>query len=269
MNNPKSLILKEEQWPCTFNVGEGRLELINDFVDLLEDRLRLRISPVLQKPLGLASGATMKPIYKELVNRLNRWNHLDLCKLRESWCSFNLDEYVGLRTDEPNSFNLYMQIHMIRPLHLDQDKVHLPNGMAEDLHSEARRYSESLLAFGGLGIQLLGLGINGHIGFNEPLSDKKCCCRLVCLSESTRERNAIDFNGEKSSVPLRAITLGIEEILAAQEIHLVVIGENKAKILHRLLQSSPNDDLPASWLKLHENVHLWADKEAMRLSRSL
>jgi glucosamine-6-phosphate deaminase len=138
----------------------------------------------------------------------------------------------------------------------------LPDGLASDPELEACRYGAALAAAGGIGLQLLGLGLNGHIGFNEPPCGAESRSRCVTLSASTRAQNAGAFGGSPQAVPQRAMTLGLAEILAAREILLVVTGAAKAPVLQRLLQDPPGPQLPASWLQLHPTVTLIVDRAA-------
>ena len=176
--------------------------------------------------------------------------------------SFNLDEYIGLSSGDINTFRFYMNHYLGEPLNLNNDQLRVPNGQAKNPQNEAFSYGNDLKNMGGLGIQLLGLGVNGHIGFNEPPCAKDDACRVVELSLSTRLQNAVSFNNNYTQVPKSAITLGIKEIIKAQEIHLIVTGQSKADILASLLHLPCSEDLPASWLRLHPRVFLWADFDA-------
>jgi len=220
-------------------------------------------------PLGLATGRTMEPVYAALVQRVaalpapqQRW-------LRQQWLSFNLDDYVGLASDDPASFRGVMGAHLVQPLRLPPAQVHLPESWAADPDAEALRYGAALQAAGGIGLQVLGLGLNGHVGFNEPPCPAACRCRCLPLSAATRQQNAADFGADPAAVPARAITLGLAEILAARRILLVVTGAAKASILRDLLCQPPSADLPASWLQGHANVEVVADPAALALVQEL
>ena len=247
-------------------VSVGRL--CTALVDQLEQSLRLRLQlGARARPLGLATGRTMEPVYAALVQRLLGWPEPELAALRRSWSSFNLDEYLGLSPGDPRSYRAFMAERLGCPLNLPPTALHLPDGQATEGASAAAEYRAALRAEGGIGVQLLGLGSNGHVGFNEPPCTSEQACRVVALSPATRQQNAGHFGGDPAAVPARAITLGLEEILAAEDIHLVVTGRAKAGILGRLLAlKQPDPDLPASWLLLHPRVRLWADAEALSLS---
>jgi glucosamine-6-phosphate deaminase len=203
--------------------------LLGDCAELLEQRLRQRLNQVRPRPLGLATGRTMEPLYGALLARLLAWPPERLAD----------------------------------PLGLSEAQLRLPDGSASDPAAAAQAYGDSLAAAGGVGLQLLGLGSNGHVGFNEPPCGADAACRVVELSAATRQQNAQLFGGVAERVPARAITLGLHEILAAEEIHLVVTGAAKAGILKRLLGSSPDPGLPASWLRQHPRVWIWADAAAL------
>jgi glucosamine-6-phosphate deaminase len=142
--------------------------------------------------------------------------------------------------------------------------VRLPDGAAADPQAEARRYADELAAAGGLGLQVLGLGLNGHVGFNEPPCTSDEGCRCVTLCATTRLANAGAFGGDPEAVPRQAISLGLREILAARSLLLVVTGAAKTPVLQRLLRGDPpSPDLPASWLRLHPEVTVVVDREAL------
>lgn len=216
-----------------------------------------------RRPLGLATGRTMEPVYAALADR---WSQLDAASqraLRQDWLSFNLDEYVGLSAADPRSFAAFMAERLQRPLGLPLAQVQLPDGRAADPQAEARRYGAALAEAGGLGLQLLGLGLNGHVGFNEPPCPAAAPCRCLELSAATRAQNAGAFGGDPEAVPPRAITLGLAEILAAEQLLLVVTGVEKAAILRRCLEEPPQPDLPASWLQGHPALTVIADAAAL------
>ena len=214
------------------------------------------------RPLGLATGRTMEPVYGALAGRWAALPDGERAALRQGWQSFNLDEYVGLPPGDGRSFRACMHRQLAAPLALDPARLKLPDGAAADPAAEAARYGAELAAAGGIGLQLLGLGLNGHVGFNEPPCGPEARCRCLVLSASTRRQNAGAFGGDPAAVPQRAITLGLADILEADEILLVVTGPAKAGILRRVLEEPPNLGLPASWLQGHPAVTVIADRAA-------
>jgi glucosamine-6-phosphate deaminase len=215
------------------------------------------------RALGLATGRTMEPIYAAMARLLPLLPAAEQARVRQGWRSFNLDEYVGLAPDDPRSFHAVIARQLTAPLELDPAGVQLPDGLAADPQVEAFRYADAVAAAGGIGLQLLGLGLNGHVGFNEPPCGPEVRCRCVALSDITRFQNASAFGGEAAAVPTRAITLGLAEILAADRILLVVTGAAKAQVLQRVLASPPTPDIPASWLQHHRAVTVIADGAAL------
>lgn len=215
------------------------------------------------RPLGLATGRTMEPVYRRLAARVADLPAAEAEVLRRGWCSFNLDAYVGLPPADPRAFAAEMERLLVRPLGLDPRRVRLPDGLAADPEAEARRYAEAVVTAGGIGLLLLGLGLNGHVGFNEPPCLATAPCRVVALSATTRRQNAGAFGGDPAAVPARAITLGMAEILAAERILLVVTGAAKAAILRRCLREPPGPERPASWLQHHPDVTVIADATAL------
>jgi glucosamine-6-phosphate deaminase len=215
------------------------------------------------RPLGLATGRTVVAVYAALRQRIAALAAAERARLLAGWRSFNLDDYVGLPRHDPRSFAAEMEARLITPLGLAPERVALPDGLAADPHAEAERYSAALQAAGGIGLQLLGLGNNGHVGFNEPPCEASQRCHVVELDAATRAQNAAAFGGDPEAVPRRAITLGLAEILAAEQILLVVSGGAKAPILKRLLQEPANAQLPASWLQHHPRLRLMVDRAAL------
>jgi glucosamine-6-phosphate deaminase len=227
---------------------------------LLEQRRAALASP---GPLGLATGRTMEPVYTALAERWRALSAVERQALQRGWLSFNLDEYVGLGPADPSSFSAVMARQLVAPLGLDPSQVRLPDGLAGDPHQEASRYGAELAAAGGVDLQLLGLGLNGHVGFNEPPCTAEAACRCEPLTLTTRQQNAADFGGDAALVPAQAITLGLREIYAASSILLVVTGAAKAAVLQRLLHQPPSPELPASWLRGHRQFTLIADRAAL------
>jgi len=225
---------------------------------LLEERLQRP-----QRPLGLATGATMVPVYGAMARQLAALPLAEQRRLREQWLSFNLDEYLGLGAADSGSFAATMARQLVGPLGLAAERVKLPDGLAGDGVGAARAYGAALASAGGIGLQLLGLGRNGHVGFNEPPCGPDVACRPVRLCPSTRAANAGDFGGRAEAVPAWAITLGLREILAAERIVLVVTGGAKAAVLERLLREPAAPELPASWLKQHPAVRVIVDRAAL------
>jgi glucosamine-6-phosphate deaminase len=212
--------------------------------------------------LGLATGRTMEPVYAALRQRLMALPPAPLALLLSRWRSFNLDEYVGLGGDDPRSFAAFMQHQLAGPLQVPAGGLQIPDGCAADPDAEARRYGAAVIAAGGLDLQLLGLGSNGHVGFNEPPCGPEAPCRCLELSRATREQNAAAFGGDPAAVPERAISLGMAEILAARRVLLVVTGAAKAQILRRALQAPPCPEVPASWLQHHPQLEVVVDQAA-------
>lgn len=212
--------------------------------------------------LGLATGRTMQPVYGALCARINALPDPQRAAVLAGWRSFNLDEYVGLGPRHPQSFAACMNQALAVPLGLSPGQLQLPDGLAVDSAAEAVRYSRLVGAAGGIDLQLLGLGSNGHIGFNEPPCPPDAPCRCLQLSPATRQQNASAFGGQADAVPEQAITLGTRDILAARSVLLVVTGAAKAAILRCSLQESPCPEVPASWLQNHPRLQVIVDAAA-------
>ena len=212
--------------------------------------------------LGLATGRTMVPVYAALRRRLAALSGPERQALLAGWRSFNLDEYVGLGLADGSSFARFMQEQLVDPLQLPAGALQLPNGLAADPQAEARRYGAAVAAAGGIDLQLLGLGNNGHVGFNEPPCPADAPCRSLSLSAATRQQNAGAFGGDAGAVPAQAITLGTADIRAARRLLLVVTGAAKAQVLRRCLLEPPGPELPASWLQGHPGLQVVVDAEA-------
>ena len=205
--------------------------------------------------LGMATGGTMVDVYSNFVNLLER-NQLDVSNVE----TFNLDEYIGLSADHPENYHHYMhEVLFDRYPHFKEENVHLPIGDAKDLEAETSRYEQLIKEQGPVDIQILGIGENGHIGFNEPADHFPKETHCVDLAEPTIEANARFFES-REQVPTQAYTMGIQNIMAAKQILMVANGKGKAKILKEAFQGPITPQIPASILQLHPNVILVADE---------
>ena len=207
--------------------------------------------------LGLATGSSPIGVYEQLID----WNHkgdVDFSSIK----TVNLDEYQGLnKTDKP-SYYYFMHQNLFDHVNIPVENTHLPNGMEPDSEKECRRYTELIQALGGVDLQLLGIGHNGHIGFNEPGEsfDKQVHC--VNLTESTIEANK-RFFASAEDVPKQAYTMGIKTIMQAKKILIVASGEDKAEIVQKAFFGPITPQVPASVLQLHNDVTLVADEAAL------
>jgi glucosamine-6-phosphate deaminase len=206
--------------------------------------------------LGLATGATMAPLYARLA-AMNRAGEISF----RNTFSFNLDEYVGVPPQSPASFHATMKRHLFDHIDIEPGRTHIPDGTARNLAAEARRYEALIAAAGGIDLQLLGIGANGHIGFNEPGSDFASRTREVVLDETTRLGNAGHFP-DRASAPERAITMGIATILEARAILLLATGPEKAAAIAAAIEGPLTPACPASALRLHDNVQILCDEAA-------
>src|SRR3954447_21793037 len=206
--------------------------------------------------LGLATGRTMEHVYRHLV-RLHKEAKLDF-----SLCStFNLDEYVGLFPSDPNSYRHYMDQHLFRHVNVDPRNTHLPNGLADDLDAECRRYEALIQRFGGIDLQLLGIGKAGHIGFNEPLSALRSRTRVKALTPTTLKQNAPFFGGE-DKMPRRAITMGVGTIIEARRCLLLATGASKAEVVAKAVEGPISSMVTATALQLHPRCTVVVDEAA-------
>lgn len=209
--------------------------------------------------LGLATGSTPKGVYAELIK-----DHLENGTSYEKITTINLDEYIGLPSSDPNSYRYFMNSELFNHLNIPLENTNLPNGTADDINQECLRYERLIKDLVDIDLQLLGIGRNGHIGFNEPGTSFKSRTHVVKLAESTRKANARFFEST-DEVPTHAITMGIASILDSREIVLLASGSAKAEAIRRLVNGEPDEHFPASALKLHPNVTIIADEEALRL----
>jgi glucosamine-6-phosphate deaminase len=209
--------------------------------------------------LGLATGQTMEAVYRLLV-RMHQTEGLDFSLCR----SFNLDEYAGLPANDPGSYRHYMNHHLLEKVNVDLRNTYLPRGDAPDLDAECARYERLILQFGGIDLQLLGIGRDGHIGFNEPLSALRSRTRVKALTPTTIQQNAAFFGGP-DRVPRRAITMGVGTILDARRCLLLATGADKADIIAKAVEGPITAMISATALQLHPHCTVVVDAHAGRL----
>jgi glucosamine-6-phosphate deaminase len=214
----------------------------------------LRANPHLV--LGLATGQTMECVYRHLVI-LHQAQKLDFSLCR----TFNLDEYVGLFPSDPNSYRHYMNHNLFSHVNVDLRNTHLPNGLAQDLDEECRRYEATITRCGGIDLQVLGIGKAGHIGFNEPLSALRSRTRVKALTPTTMKQNGVFFGGEEK-MPRRAITMGVGTILECRRCLLLATGASKANVIARAVEGPITSMISASALQLHPHSTVIVDEEA-------
>lgn len=208
---------------------------------LIAQEIKKHASPV----LGLATGSTPISVYKELI-RLHKEEGLDF----STTITFNLDEYVGLAPDHPQSYRYFMNKNLFDHININRKNTHVPDGLAKDISKFCEEYEDMIEDVGGIDIQLLGIGSNGHIGFNEPGSSLGSLTRIKTLNEKTIEDNARFFE-KKKDVPTQAITMGIGTILNAKKVVLTANGAKKADAIAKALEGPVSSMVPASALQLH------------------
>lgn len=217
---------------------------------------------VLQKPnsvLGLATGSTPLKPYSQMIE-LYKKGVVDFSKVT----TFNLDEYVNLDVNDKNSYHSFMHENLFDHINIPEGNINFLDGNAEDPEEECRRYEEKIKAAGGIDIQLLGIGSNGHIAFNEPADCFQRWSHVVTLKESTVKDNSRFFKSI-DEVPTQAVTMGIGSIMQAKKILIIAIGENKAKAIKQLIGGNVTPMCPASVLQFHTDVTLMLDKAAASL----
>lgn len=208
--------------------------------------------------LGLATGSTPVRLYQKLVEMALDWSRITV---------FNLDEYVGLPEEHPQSYRVFMRENLFNQTNIRLENTHIPDGNAVDLPASCRVYEEKIREAGGVDLQLLGIGSDGHIGFNEPTSSLASRTRIKTLTPRTRADNARFFGGE-DAVPHHVVTMGIGTILESKKILLLAFGEGKAEALAGAVEGALTATNPASALQMHEKAIVCADAEAAsRLAR--
>jgi glucosamine-6-phosphate deaminase len=232
-----------------------------DTPDALGRALALDIARRLaEKPdtvLGLPTGRTPIPLYRALAG-LHQAGRIDFSRAT----IFNLDEYLGLAAGDPQSYRAFMQRHLFDHVNLSPRRIHSLNGTARDVDKECRAYERAIERAGGIDLQILGLGLNGHIGFNEPARALVARTHRTRLKESTRRANAASFGRRMHAVPREALSMGMATILHARRVVLLATGAGKARCVERMIEGPVTPRLPASFLQLHGHAEVWLDRAA-------
>ena len=239
-----------------------RIICAKDYADVSRKAGNIIAAQVYLKPdcvLGLATGSSPVGAYKELIAK-NEAGELDFSQVR----TVNLDEYVGLSPDHDQSYAYFMRNNLFDHVNIDPTNYHLPTGLTQDPEQECADYDALIKSLGGIDLQLLGIGPNGHIGFNEPCDEFIPGTHCVELTDSTIDANA-RFFASRDDVPKKAYTMGIREIMQAKRVLMVVNGENKAWAIKNAFWGPITPEVPASILQLHPDFTLVVDEAALSL----
>lgn len=223
----------------------------------LADRIVASLSANPRLVLGLPTGRTPVRLYHELAARAGSGG-ADFSRAR----TFNLDEFLGIPPSHPGSYRQFMETHLFSRVNIPAENVHFLNGAAPDPVAECARYEEAIAAAGGIDVQILGIGTNGHIGFNEPARELQARTHRATLTRETRRSNAALFGGDSDAVPAEAMSMGMATILQARSIVLLATGRSKARCIDRAVHGPIATELPASFLQLHHDVEVMLDEAA-------
>lgn len=233
--------------------------VMKDYTEMSRQAALFIAASVTLKPdtvIGLPTGKTPVGMYNELV-MLYKNGFVDFGRVT----AFNLDEYVGLGREDPHSFYSYMQRHLFGYINIPPKNIHIPNGKAKDLKAECLRYEEIIRQKGPIDLMILGIGHNGHIGFNEPSSEFIPETHIENLTERTRKANARYF-GSLQDIPRKAITMGLGTIMLSKKIILLAYGRDKADVILRTIKGNITPRFPASILRVHRDCTFILDQEA-------
>ncbi|WP_134682867.1 glucosamine-6-phosphate deaminase [Brevibacillus migulae] len=239
-----------------------QLYVTEDYRELSKKAAQVVAEQIQKKPgaiIGFATGGTPMGLYEELIGKYNQ-GEVDFSGIT----TFNLDEYVGLTREHPQSYYHFMWENLFSKVNVKKERIHFPPGIFTDAQAVCRQYEAQMDEAGGIDLQILGIGTNGHIGFNEPADTFEISTHLVDLAEETIEANA-RFFGDKTEVPRKAITMGVGSIMKAKSILLLASGKNKAEAVSHIYSGFVDPRVPASVLQLHPHVTLVIDKEAAQL----
>lgn len=209
--------------------------------------------------LGLATGSTPIGLYQELIKAYQE-GKVDFSNVE----TFNLDEYYGLAPTHPASYNYFMHNNLFNYINIPENNIHIPSGIPEEVEEYCEKYENMIKEAGGIDLQLLGIGENAHIGFNEPGTQLGATTQLINLADKTIEANSRFFE-DKEEVPKKAISMGIKTIMRAKQIVLLATGERKAQAIYNTIKGPVESSVPASVLQLHPDVTIIVDKPAAKL----
>lgn len=243
-----------------------KLITVDNYEELSKVAARELASTIKEKPnaiLGLATGGSPVGMYKELI-KMYQDGELDFSKIK----TVNLDEYVGLNPEHEQSYRHFMNESLFNHVNININNTIVPNGLAQDLNAECKEYDKKIEELGGIDVQLLGVGNNAHIAFNEPDKELSSGTHVITLTEDTIKANSRFFD-TIDEVPKRAITMGLGEIMKAKKIVLIASGESKAEAIKGLFSGKITTENPASMLQMHGDVTVIVDKAAAKLINNL
>jgi glucosamine-6-phosphate deaminase len=239
-----------------------RVHIVESYDELSTKAASIVSSQVILKPnsvLGLATGSTPEGMYRNLVQLYKR----DLIDFSEV-ISFNLDEYIGLDANHQQSYTSYMFNNLFNHVNFKEEHINIPIEAEDKLQEFCLKYDKKIERAGGIDLQVLGIGTNGHIGFNEPDNKLKTGTHIVDLAEETIEANSRFFNS-KEEVPKQAVSMGMSSIMGSKKILLLASGENKAEAIKNTINGKITTEVPSSLLQLHPDVTIVVDKAAAKL----
>jgi len=239
-----------------------RIIRVDDYEEMSKKAASMVASQIILKNdsvLGLATGDTPIGMYKELIKLYND-KQIDFSDTK----SFNLDEYYGLSDDNAQSYHYYMMHNLFNYVNIKRENINILSGIAENIEKECSSYDDKIKKSGGIDIQVLGIGVNGHIGFNEPSVNFEAGTHLVKLDKKTIQSNSRFFKS-MDEVPKSALSMGIKTIMQSKVIVLLANGESKAEAIYKTVKGKICPEVPASILQLHNNVNIIVDKAAAKL----
>lgn len=236
-----------------------KIIIVKDYDEMSKKAANIITSQIIlnsSSVLGFATGDTPLGTYKKLVNTYNKGD-IDFAEIK----TFNLDEYYHLPKDNPQSYNFYMTENLFKNVNVKPENIHIPNGMCESIEEECSNYEKAIEQADGINLQLLGIGKNGHIGFNEPDVKFEATTHLVHLDEDTIQANS-RFFASIEGVPTKAISMGIKTIMQAKKIVLLASGIEKSEAIYNTVRGHITPEVPASVIQLHPDVTIIVDKDA-------
>lgn len=210
--------------------------------------------------LGLATGSTPLALYKELI-RMHKEEGLDFSQV----VTFNLDEYLGLPNNDPRSYHYFMHENLFDHINVKPENIHIPDGMTTDVLAFCEEYENKIKQAGGIDLQILGIGNDGHIGFNEPTSSFASRTRIKTLTHDTIESNARFFDNDEDKVPRHVITMGIGTVMDSANVLLLAFGKSKANAISQTVEGPLSAFIPASALQMHKHAKILIDEQAASL----